>query len=117
MQLLYKVFAISYVTFCFLIQTIHGRDPKPYTACTKYIFADPSSDDPAKRVAGVCSDYMKSRNDTHFQAPLLHVKQIHDKAYDEYYTEVEPNIQAKMEDAVLAGIATIKKFPFYEIQC
>ena len=117
MQLLYKLFAIGYVTFCFLIHTIHGRDPKPYTACTEYIFADPSSDDPAKRVAGVCSDYMKSRNDTHFQAPLLHVKQIHDKAYDEYYTEVEPNIQAKMEDAVLAGIATIKEFPFYEIQC
>ena len=95
----------------------NSRDAKPYSACIKYQHPDPASDDPLKRQQTVCSDYLKSRNDTHFQAPLKYVYQTYDKAWDEYYTEVDPNIQALVEAAVIAAVRTIKEFPFLELQC
>ena len=84
-----------------------AREARPYSACAPFEFPSTSSGK-----ASPCSDYMKSRNDTHFQAPLLRVTQRLDEAYDEYYTTVNPGIQQELEQAVLAAISTIDEFPF-----
>ena len=69
-----------------------AREARPYSACAPFEFPSTSSGK-----ASPCSDYMKSRNDTHFQAPLLRVTQRLDEAYDEYYTTVNPGIQQELE--------------------
>ena len=103
-----------YLLYLFLIFVKRGiaREARPYSACAPFEFPSTSSEK-----ATPCSDYMKSRNDTHFQAPLLRVTQRHDEAYDEYYTTVDPSVQQELEQAVLTAISTIDEFPFYETQC
>ena len=103
-----------YLLFLFLMSVKNGiaREARPYTACAPFEFPSLGSGQ-----ASPCSDYMKSRNDTHFQAPLLRVTQRLDEAYDEYYTTVDPNVQRELEKAVIKAISTVAEFPFYEPQC
>lgn len=91
-----------------LLSCIQRAKSQKYTACSLY-------SPPTK--ATICSDYMKSTNDTHFLVPFSFVTEVRDPFSQKASTIIEESAQIQLEAAVLAAIKTMKFFPFLDKPC